>query len=82
MGFIKKVKKVNIILFIISLFFQYFYDTELDLRKLSDKIVITPKQLAENLGLNAKEDYLAELYEKKYLKYKMKYLQLKQKFFE
>jgi len=65
-----------------SLFFQYFYDTELDLRKLSDKIVITPDQLAENLGLNAKEDYLAELYEKKYLKYKMKYLQLKQKFFE
>jgi hypothetical protein len=60
-----------------SSFYQYFYDTELDLRKLSDKIVITPEQLAENLGLNAKEDYLAELYEKKYLKYKMKYLELK-----
>jgi hypothetical protein len=60
-----------------SSLFQYFYDTELDLRKLSDNIVIIPKQLAENLGLNEKEDYLAELYEKKYFKYKMKYLQLK-----
>lgn len=60
-----------------SHFFNYFYDQEIDLRKLSNNIVISPEQLAENLGLEAKDDYLAELYEKKYLKYKMKYLQLK-----
>jgi serine/threonine protein kinase len=57
--------------------FNYFYDQEIDLRKLSNNIVISPEQLAENLGLEAKDDYLAELYEKKYVKYKMKYLQLK-----
>ena len=60
-----------------SHFFNYFYDQEIDLRKLSNNIVISPEQLAENLGLEAKDDYLAELYEKKYVKYKMKYLQLK-----
>ena len=40
-------------------------------------IGITPHQLAINLGLDEETSILRELYEKKYLKYKNKYLQLK-----
>jgi len=39
-------------------------------------ISISPEELADNIGINPK-DYLIETYEHKYLKYKMKYLNLK-----
>jgi hypothetical protein len=46
------------------------------LKEKPNLIAITPEQLAENIGIDPK-DYMVETYEQKYLKYKMKYLQLK-----
>ena len=72
--------------------FQIFYIGEsFDLRQLyvhpdfnytdaKISIYIDPHTLAENIGLRP-TDYLFESYEKKYLKYKIKYLELKNKKF-
>lgn len=72
--------------------FQIFYNGEsFDLTVLNDhpdfnyknakiSIYIDPHTLAGNIGLRP-TDFLFESYEKKYLKYKMKYLQLKNKKF-
>ena len=63
--------------------FRCFYDFDkfslLDYEQTygSNTIGITPHQLAINLGLDEETSILRELYEKKYLKYKKKYLQLK-----
>jgi hypothetical protein len=50
------------------------YEETLDV---ANTIGISPHQLAINLGLDEETSILRELYEKKYLKYKKKYLQLK-----
>jgi len=68
-----------------KLFFKdFYYKTFIELDKFADKdtfIKITPQQFAVNIGLDPDKEYLAEYYKRKYLKYKKKYIQLKNRAF-